>query len=463
MPLSPWQRIDNVCEGKMARWAVKATKAVPRTSQAHLEGLQRGNVRLVCCALVPLERKMLTPNFINAKKKGDATMECLAGFDVTHDWATFMANEVDYYQNLTENLTYIAQYEGIQHNINGRAYSFEVARSAAHLTAILKDTSKIAMVLTVEGGHSLAHSLELNDVSGTDAFRTTVLNNTLQLKNATLPIYSLNINHFFWNGLCGHARTLSGAQTVLMPQKEGVNLGFTALGKEVVALLLDDKKGRRILIDLKHTSLLGRKWYYNYIKKRRAVGDNIPIICSHTGISGVSWNSLQYNQRDGAKKNKQSYLNTWTINLSDEDVQHIHDSGGLIGIMLDKYKLVGSLGVATYRKAIVGSNERRQAYVKAIWANFFAAVSAVNRRSAWDILCFGSDFDGMITPYETYAKASDTPDLANDLLQFLQSPTDIDTLFTHKELKRLMFGLSPNEIMKKIMQTNQYECLQRSF
>jgi microsomal dipeptidase-like Zn-dependent dipeptidase len=149
-------------------------------------------------------------------------------------------------------------------------------------------------------------------------------------------------------------------------------------------------------------------------------------------------------------------LNTWTINLADEDVQAVHRSGGLIGIMLDKYKLVGDIGKQSYKKTVIGSEPRRQAYIKAIWANFFASVRAINDVSAWNILCFGSDFDGMITPFEPYSRANDMPELAHDLQEFLENPTDIPTLFTKKELKRLCFGLSPKAILQKIMRENAF-------
>jgi microsomal dipeptidase-like Zn-dependent dipeptidase len=453
---SPWLRIDNACSGKLARWLVNATKAVPRTSQCHLEGLVRGNVRLVCCSLVPLERGMIVVPFLNKKKKGDATMECLSGVDAERDWKYLKKNDIEYNDNLHENIAYLKSFEHQKHSINGLDYTYEIAKNGAHLKQILDDPQKLAIVLTIEGGHALTHSLSINDDSTTANFRTKILANALKIKQLDTPILSINLTHFFWNGLCGHARTLTNMQMALMNQRPHLNENITPLGKEIVTFLLDKNKGNRILIDTKHLSLAARKWYYQYVEKRRKTGDNIPIICSHTGISGISWASENYQKTDNAAKNKDHFLNTWTINLADEDVQAVHRSGGLIGIMLDKYKLVGDTGKQSYKKTVIGSEPRRQAYVKAIWANFFAAVRAINNVSAWNTLCFGSDFDGMITPFEPYSRANDMPELAHDLQQFLENPTDIPTLFTKKEIKKLCFGLSPTIIVQKIMRDNAF-------
>jgi microsomal dipeptidase-like Zn-dependent dipeptidase len=465
---SPWQRIDNVCTGKLAKWMVNATKAVPRTSQCHLEGLARGNVRLVCCSLVPLERGMIVIPFINKKKKGDATHACVSGINTDHDWAYLKKNDIAYNENLHENIDYLKQYEHKTHTINGSNFSFEIAKNGAHLQEILKNPNKIAIVLTIEGGHALSHSLALKDDSTQNSFKQEIVANTLKIKLLDTPIFSINLTHFFWNGLCGHARTLNGAQMALMNQRPHLNDNITPLGKEIVLLLLDkttlganQKPYNRILIDTKHLSLAARKWYYRYVETQRKKGDNIPIICSHTGIAGLSWNDKKCMQPDTAAKNKHTYLNIWAINLYDEDILAVYKSNGLIGIMLDKYKLVGDIGKKTYKNSVAGSEMRRTAYIQAIWANFLSAVKAINDKKAWDILCIGSDFDGMITPFEPYSRANDMPELAHDLQAFLENPTDIPTLFSQKEIKNLCFDLSPTLIVQKIMRDNAFNFIQK--
>lgn len=464
---SPWQRIDNVCTGKLAKWMVNATKAVPRTSQCHMEGLARGNVRLVCCSLVPLERGMIVVPFMNKKKKGDATVACVSGVNTDHNWAYLKKNDIPYNDNLHENIDYLKQYEGKTHAINGIDYIFEIAKNGVHLQQILDNPYKIAVVLTIEGGHALSHSLALKDDSTQESFKLEIITNTLKIKQLDTPIFSINLTHFFWNGLCGHARTLNGMQMALMNQRPHLNDNITPLGKEIVRLLLDKtmldakkKTYNRILIDTKHLSLAARKWYYKYVEMQRKKGDNIPIICSHTGITGLSWNDKKSLLADTAAKNKQSYLNIWTINLYDEDILAVYKSNGLIGIMLDKYKLVGDAGKKTYKNTIAGSELRRTAYVKAIWANFLSVIKAVNHKNAWDIICIGSDFDGMITPFEPYSRANDMPELAYDLQHFLENPTDIDTLFTKAAIKKFCFDLTPAVIVQKIMRDNAFNFIQ---
>ena len=122
--------------------------------------------------------------------------------------------------------------------------------------------------------------------------------------------------------------------------------------------------------------------------------------------------------------------------------------------MLDKYKLIGGLCEKLIDETVPGSIQRKRLYAKIVWANVFTCIKAVGDKSAWDIVAIGSDFDGMIVPFETYPRANEMTDLANDLLYFLNNPEPIFELFTKDEIKTLMFGLSAEEIMQKFMYQN---------
>jgi microsomal dipeptidase-like Zn-dependent dipeptidase len=303
------------------------------------------------------------------------------------------------------------------------------------------------------------------DVSGTEAYQKFYLDNVERLKGILplkagssdyleYPVLAINLNHFFWNGLCGQARTFSGLQTFIFGAGKGVDEGMTPLGEKAVALLLDKSQGRRVLVDIKHMSLESRKWYYNYLQKLREQGDTVAVFSSHSTAAGLSMNDKAYLDKDNKSKNKNSYLNRWTISLSDEDIHEIHISKGLIGIMLDKYKLIGGLADKLIEETVPGSIQRRRLYAKIIWANVFSCIKAVGKKSAWDIVAIGSDFDGMIVPFETYPRANEMVDLANDLLFFLRNPEPIFDLFSKEDIEKLMFDFSPEEIMQKFMYQN---------
>lgn len=458
-----WEQIDHNCKGKLSNLFLNGSKEVPKTSQCHFEGLVKGNVRLAYLSLTPLEKGMMDAKLLNEEKKGLQTMACVSG--VENCKAVQKDEEINYYEDFVQNVEYVQEGEYQPYFIAGKSYTYEVARNGKHLKELLADPQKIAIVLNIEGGHTLGQSLEVKDVSGTLAYENFYLANVdrlkgiLPIRNGSLeylqyPVLAMNLNHFFWNGLCGHARTFNSAQNFIFGAGKGVDGGMTALGEKVVARMLDQSEGRRVLIDIKHMSLASRVWYYDYLRDLREKGDTVAIFSSHSTVAGLSMHSKEYLEKDNKGKNKNSYLNTWTISLCDEDIREIYMSKGLIGIMLDKYKLIGELGKKAIEETVEGSNQRRKLYVKIIWANAFTCIKAVGESAAWDIVSIGSDFDGMIVPFETYPRANEMVDMANDLLAFLREPEDIFNLFTKEEIKKLMFDFSPEEIMKKFMYEN---------
>ena len=114
-----------------------------------------------------------------------------------------------------------------------------------------------------------------------------------------------------------------------------------------------------VLIDVKHASLLSRKQFYKFRKDNPELikinGSNfkeIPIIASHCGVTGLSWNkfanevlsvekeggvvALQIARPKAGNNPRKAWFNPWSINLFDEDIQYIIKSGGLIGISIDQ-------------------------------------------------------------------------------------------------------------------------------
>lgn len=92
-------------------------------------------------------------------------------------------------------------------------------------------------------------------------------------------------SHHFYNDLCGHARSLRSIIGKLTDQETGVNSDFTPLGLEVLDILLDKSNGRRILIDIKHMSPLGRKRFLDLRKSK--YNSEFPIIISHGVCNGL--------------------------------------------------------------------------------------------------------------------------------------------------------------------------------
>ena len=460
-----WDKIDHNCDGEISSMFLNGSKDVPKTSQSHLDGLARGNVRLGFLSLTPLEKQSLDVNFFNEKKKGIGTMACISG--IMLDRMVAKDETIDYYADLVENIYFVERDAEKPHYIDGKPHTFEIIKTSEQLQAVMADPQKLAIILNIEGGHALGHSLEPNDISSTIAYENYYMANVDRIKgikpitdgslrHLEYPVLSLNINHFFWNGLSGHARTFSTAQNLIFGQNKGIDAGMTKLGERVIKRLLDKDNGRRVLIDIKHMSLESRQWYYDYLQQLAKKGDTVAIVSSHSTVAGLSWADKEFQKKDNNSKDKNAYLYNWTISLADEDIKEIHRSKGNIGIMLDKNRLMGGLSKKAYDATVAGSTQRRQLAVKVIWLNFFTCVKAVNQASAWDILSIGSDFDGMITPFEFYPRANEMPDMAADMYAFLQNPTDLFDI-PQAEVKRLMFGLTPEDIMRKVMFDNAYQ------
>lgn len=463
---SIWQEFDHDCDGELAKMFVNGTKAVPKTTQSHFESLVRGNVRVAYLSLVPLEKEMLHLRFINERKKGTATFACVTGaaFDSIVSHKTTM----HYYNDLVANIRYVEAGAQKPYIIDGQEYTYELIQTADQLRRLLSNPHRLGIVLNIEGGHALGVSLEEQDISHTEAYEQFYLANVDRIKGIkplvdgvaqrlVYPILSLNLNHFFWNGLSGQARTFSNFKNIVFQQNKGVDAGITPLGEKVVKRLLDKNNGRRILLDVKHMSLATRQWYYNYLDTLRQQGDTVAILSSHSSIAGLSWSDKKFLQNDNNAKLNNSYFHNWTLNLANEDILQIHQSKGLIGLILDKYRLMGDLTKKIVDATVEGSAQRRQAYAKVICLNIFACVQVVNLPTAWDIIAIGSDFDGMITPFETYTTSAEMPDLARDVYNFLQNPSDIFGVISQTEVERLMFGYTPERLIEKIMYTNALE------
>jgi len=460
-----WEVIEHNCDKNFSRFFVNSQPELPKRSQCNFETMMKGNVRVNFLSLTPLEKKMLQPRFLNIKKRGIPTFACLSG--VESMMYIMDRNEIDYYKELAENIRMVMEEENKKWYIDDKAHHFELVRNKSQFQRILNEPNIMAVFFNLEGGHALGNSYYI-DKNQTESkeYHDIVLKNIDRLKGiaplqdglegkVTAPFISISLCHFFWNGLAGPARTFTGTQEVVFGKQKKANGGLTPIGYKAINRMLDKKEGWRILVDVKHMSLQARKDYYDILDGRMMVGDTIPIISSHSTISSYSWEDKGYSKhKDNYRKNKKSYLNQWTISLAKEDIHKIMQTQGLVGLMLDKYRIMGGKAKKKHKKTIPGSMQRRQVIIEAIMANIFTIVKHGNSVKAWDVVCMGSDYDGMITPTDNYETSEQWPELSTDLKNFLEFPRPIFDLFTVEEIERLKFGLSSEQIVNKVMSEN---------
>lgn len=303
--------------------------------------------------------------------------------------------------------------------------TYQIPRNREEALAIAQQNKEVMMMaLSIEGSHVFGAETETPE---------TVLERVDYIKkNWEYPLFFITYSHHFNNHLCGHAHSLPDAASFILKQDEGMGKGFTPTGWKVIRKLLSldehnniiPEEPYRILIDLKHMSPRGRKEFYEQIVKPcLKKGDAIPLIGSHCGYSARKTLeeaiALEGEEKDGLRiQTPDGQFNAWGINLCEEDIQLIYETGGLFGLSFDK-RIMGVAGKASLKKKENTNN------IKALWNNIKAVLHVIynrkdltpaQKRKAWDILAIGTDFDGYIDPINTYKTAIELNQFKVDLL-----------------------------------------------
>lgn len=310
------------------------------------------------------------------------------------------------------------------------------------------DIDTIHAFVIIEGMHSFSP-----DEKSTDDWAALKANFREFITNKPYRVFAVNLCHLQQNKICNHAHGIQFFKPEFFyPTGET----FSAQGREMVREVYDND----ILIDIKHMSLPARISFYN---QRNSEYPDRPILCTHTGVTGLrmeerlrfalekprkigpTW-SISYLKPAGYLNH--SYFNCSSINLYDQDILQILNSGGLIGISLDQ-RILG-FGAAyrdhwlvdptdtehiSVNEAVVffgpagptgfpinnfsddevlgGEELQSQASTAAIgdihMRYFFnnimhvlkvALANGVSMQKASESICIGSDFDGLIDAIE---------------------------------------------------------------
>lgn len=437
----------------ISRWARLKTQEMAKSSQANLLAYAAGNVRVIFDSLYPVEKGFLNfrklPTAMVGRAKGDQVLRTVTGIDGPQ--LKSLRDSNDYFQELLGQYAFLSKGQG--KSPDGK-YSYRLVGSWDDLERVSQeDPNCIAVVVTVEGAHAFNCGLPADSRHVTRVKE--LVENIGTVKAWKAPPFFINLAHHFYNELCGHTRSFKPVMHKAFNQKKGLNKGITEFGWPVIHEMLAKDNGRRILLDIKHMSVRSRREYYRFVESYNRLNpkDKIPIICSHAGVNEFSSMAASIKKKDKAIKMKKAYFHNWAINLSNEEIQIIHATGGLIGIMLDK-GLLGSPRILNEIRQISDPAEIRRKFVRLIADNIFQVVSAIGQRSAWDVLAVGTDYDGLIHHVDIYPDATALPDLRRDLLEFLT-----ETRF-HEEK---WYGYSPDEIVRKIMQGNALAFLRKHF
>lgn len=481
-------------------------KETARDSQSNLNEFISGDLQTACVVVHPIERgwffrpdlkkrliHRLLVRLAVSKGKLKFILASMTGIPLESASRYFDEAEtsipVDYYQEDTyPEYDYMAQQEGSKATWD---HEYIIVKDHTGYQAA-KNAGKIPLFLSIEGGHALINltenkmlHLEYDELSQDqiehirlhlkkNIERVKGQGDDLSFKPEHTPIY-LTLSHMYQNFLAGHSRTymeggIGPDIADLLDQEVGMNAGLTELGREAIDLLISDQNGSRILIDVKHLSVRGRKDYYQIARQH-----NLPIIASHVAMAGVE--DFVDNPKDSRKDQKKNYFSRWSINLSDLDARFIHESDGIIGIALHEGRMPGGQAkkrIKKIKKKIRKGHELEEIlrfqYLKLTMGNIFQIILAIGEKEAWTRIMIGSDYDGIMNPFDIYPKTSSFQRFIYDMEKFLENPKPItvyrggkETTLSATEIKDHMFGFTPNQIAKMIAIENFENFIQRHF
>ncbi len=241
------------------------------------------------------------------------------------------------------------------------------------------DPARLNILFSLEGAHNL---FDLDPVTGVPKMRMDLLDAFKQ--GQPVRLLYMNLTHLSQWSVCTHCYgmkfldfflTSQRIRSQLRPQGIGLKMG---IARPLIEKAYDTRSGHPIWIDVKHMSLVSRLQFYELRKhqiRQEGLGNtDRPILASHVGVTGCSLRDLKevllksrgipiladqtnvkvyWNKR--AKTGKQGipfYPNT--INLYDEEITEIINSGGLIGLSFDR-RILGGKADRRIRGAFVNT------------------------------------------------------------------------------------------------------------
>ncbi|NQX93120.1 MAG: membrane dipeptidase, partial [Flavobacteriales bacterium] len=338
-------------------------------SQAHGSSQNQGQAQIVVNSLYPVERGFLKP----IAKKLTATLTGMSS-QLIDDIIKEKVQYIELLENANSNLE-----SGVSIPQPDQDRQIKLLERKGDLS---DPSSPLFVIQTIEGAHAFCSFKSISEkkllkaeekvirYSDPDSqqlvqeFIDETIKNIYRIKkNWSSPIFFVTFAHHFYNHFCGHGKSLSpqllfnqnkkvwskknGEITFTRPSITGIQpWGWAILSALLNKVDGDQNQGSRILIDTKHMSTLARVQYHDHIRELRQMGDDIPIIQSHTTANGMSSFRDSADLRDvitPEERKKSAFFTNEPLGLFDDEFKEIVESGGIIGLQLDEKRLVGRL------------------------------------------------------------------------------------------------------------------------
>ena len=401
-------------------------------SQSSLDQIKSGNGKLIVCALYGLESGFAGSGLI--KLAAGLSPHVEKRFLQEIEWGEWGYNQL-----------MMGDWE---HLMSSQAIS--AGRSFKYLNSIQQydpNSDQIQIIVAAEGGHNFYDSDQLpGQTSG-------IIENLLNHKQPSAPrLLYVTLTHLQQSAFCTHAY---GMKLIKNPAFYPTGNGLNPLGETFIKAALSNQNGKPIWIDVKHMSLKSRLEFYEL---RKNDFPSAPIVATHMGVTGVSYlkKPIKKIQSNWATKcveafyfrvpgDLDTYFNPWSINLYDEDIREIVQSGGLIGLSLDQRILgFGNVSKELFSAEEFDPNEFeyvskpkyhrlpgdhhntakkfRDWQIRFICNNWLHIIKIGQQEvgnDAWDHVCIGSDFDGLIDPIDDFKSAADYKFLFGRLVEWM--------------------------------------------
>ncbi len=517
-PFTLWDEVpaDPEIEKSLSCLLKSELSGYHKTTQSDLNKLQQGKLKVAFFSLHPFEMGWLRIKdevsasllYLLTQFNRDKTMMAIGrAISGTHQEKVKMLRNkvrkdlpIDYFEELFKEYLLVAENER-KGGPNGEKLSM-IQNFEEYKAAIEEPNTQIG-IFTIEGGHAFSFLPEAKALSKRwselpelqrELIREHYLNNIQRLKGKPafegddkyfdkrhIPLY-VTLTHMFYNFLAGHCKTFTNPLCHVFGQKNGStkgDTGITDLGWEVIHHLLEKgPQTKRILIDVKHMAFDSRKAYYEFVRnKRDHENDLIPIICSHAAVTGFDGS---YFDGDTETDHKNYYLSALSINLFREDIEEIIQSDGLIGLVTHEGRMPGKkvkkelkTMAKLFKEGKISRKELAGAYVKLVMTNLFYIIHTIDQhpemegKKAWDHLCLGSDYDGIMDPFDLYPTSVEFMSLFGEMKEFLEHPEPLNELqgvkFSVRRIKELMYDYSAEDILEKLAYKNVENFLRKYF
>ena len=360
----------------------------------------------------------------------------------------------DYFKDVEAQYDFYKQLDGKIVQLPEGKFRYKLVKNFTEIENIKNHNSAgekvhtICVILSIEGLHVLNTGLR-------QAFsEVEVLTNLEKIKNWEFRPFFVTIAHHFWNELCGHSESLSGIILKFADQSEGLNSGFSSLGRKVLERLVDDTNSKRIIPDIKHMSIQARKEYYEMLESGNPKFKNLPVIASHAACNGLK----SFENPVVVHHSTASKLNPVSINFFDQEIIRIAKSKGIIGLQLDERRIVNKKTLKKTKNSLK-RNKIMHYRSELLWNQIQHVAEVLDAEGlfAWGCMVIGSDFDGIIDSLNGFWTAEELPFLADFLERHAHN-----YMLSHK-LVNPENVINADEIIARIMSVNGQNFLKDYF